>query len=176
MTTVANAQAGVNIDQAILVCVDRAKKLYPEERVRIEKGAAIALAGGVQMVEGANEALVSSQSGTRDYQVNGHCECPDGQYNAPHGRCKHRWAKALWCKAVKEVGVQAQYYAQYERPDGELVMGTATFTPRGYLFVGDDGSEPLYASMASLTLGGNVAIMADEQAENKDLVAKVCGY
>lgn len=174
MQTVAQTQDRSKLDLALLVCTKRAKDAYPGERSRIERGLGIALSEDIEWI-GAHEALIWSSDRKRQYRVNGHCECVDAQF-AHEGRCKHRWAKALMGKALKEMLDMAQWYAQYEAPDGSLHMGTATMTTKGWLFIPDDGSEPLYASQASLTLGGNVGIMTAEQEANPDLVAKVCGY
>lgn len=45
---------------------------------------------------GDGTASVASQTDpAKAYQVNGHCECKDAQYQAPEGWCKHRLATAL---------------------------------------------------------------------------------
>src|SRR5919201_4407027 len=75
---------------------------YPKEASRITRGYAIAVQGGVRL-DGHGLAAVQSQRQPETwYTVNGHCACPDAS-RAPRGRCKHRWAKALFVQALTHV-------------------------------------------------------------------------
>jgi hypothetical protein len=89
----------VLLDKALGAMRTRALVAYPLERVRIERGFQLALTGQVELLPDGT-ALVQSQaeSDTR-YAVACACVCRDSTFNAPHGRCKHKWAKALYCKA-----------------------------------------------------------------------------
>jgi hypothetical protein len=87
------------LDKALGAMRTRALVAYPLERVRIERGFQLALTGKVELLPDGT-ALVQSQaeSDTR-YAVACACVCRDSTFNAPHGRCKHKWAKALSMKA-----------------------------------------------------------------------------
>jgi len=82
-----------------MTMLQRALERYPQEMARITRGHTIALTGGVTLHGCGLAAVRSSSVPSRAYTVNGHCICPDVS-KAPDGRCKHRWAKALYSKAL----------------------------------------------------------------------------
>jgi hypothetical protein len=94
------AAATVQFHELLHTAAERALAKYPQHTARIQRGLALALAGGVTLHRDGT-ALVDSQGtpGTQ-YHVTKQCECPDVQ-RAPDGLCKHRWAKALTAKAHK---------------------------------------------------------------------------
>ncbi len=87
----------------------RAVERYPTEMARITRGYRIALTGGVDL-RGDGLADVRSDSHPDQYWVvNGVCGCDDvAKGQAPAGRCKHRWAKALYTRALTYVVQQAE--------------------------------------------------------------------
>lgn len=169
------------LDAALLVATQRAELAYPAEALRIRRGLGIAQMDGVVFV--GSEAFVASESHIGIfYRVNGHCTCCDAK-NAPSGRCKHRWAKALLRKAQELVEQMAldpapgeTHYATYSTPWGELQYGLATWEVTKWRFVPNDGGEPVYPDASTLVLGANVALHAAQKAHDGDLVKKVCGY
>jgi len=76
----------------------RAVDAYPTERARIDRGHMLALSGYVTLHDDGTAMVLSGSLPDTWYAVNGHCVCRDYAV-APHGRCKHRWAKALLTKA-----------------------------------------------------------------------------
>jgi hypothetical protein len=92
--------------------VDRAVAAYPEEIARIERGADFVRQGAVDLHANGTATVYS---GEQRYEVNGHCECGDAQYRAPEGRCKHRWAKALYRRML------AEYIVAYEQFPGRPI-------------------------------------------------------
>ena len=92
--------------------VKSALQVYPESSARIHKAALIVLDGGVNMLEDG-KAFVTSTGGTRSYMVNGHCPCPDAQYNAPDGLCKHRFAKTLYKRMSAKQNADAEAMIQH---------------------------------------------------------------
>ena len=85
---------------------------YPEDSARLHKAALIVLDGGVN-IDHDGIAWVTSTGGTRSYRVNGHCPCPDAQYNAPDGRCKHRWSKTLYNRVMAKQNDDAEAMIQH---------------------------------------------------------------
>lgn len=69
-----------------------------------------------------------------------------------------------------------RYFATYYAPSGEAYQGIATQTGQGWLFVAEDGLDPLFASSAALALGGRVDLYEAQREADGDLVRKVCGY
>src|SRR5262249_3074128 len=116
---------------------------YPKEAVRITRGHAIAVQGGVHL-DGYGLAAVQSQRQPETwYTVNGHCACPDAS-RAPRGRFKPPRAKALPGQALTHLVQHSalpveglptpyafprwtKYEATYQGPEsaGEPVNGTA---------------------------------------------------
>jgi hypothetical protein len=189
MHKVAHPTFTVQFDAAIRTLAAQARTRYAGEAARIERGLVIALNGGVSL-QSDGTALVQSQSDAEvQYRVNGHCDCPDAS-RAPEGRCKHRWATCLTRRAISLVAAQAlaarretcepppvRWYASYYGPDGSCTPGTAQHVPgHGWLFVPEDGGEPIYASELALVRGGRVDLLEAQRQADGDLAAKVCGY
>ena len=176
MTKVAESATTVQFDATLRTLAARATERYAGEAGRIEKALVIALNHGVTLLPDGT-ALVTSQSDPEVvYEVrNGQCDCPDFS-RAPDGRCKHRFSVCFVKKALKSDANAPRYFATYYAPDGEAHQGVATATGHGWLFVADDGLEPLFASTHALALGGNVALYEAQRAADGDLVRKVCGY
>jgi hypothetical protein len=159
---------------ALLIAAKQAKETYPTETARIDAGVALVITGGVELVEGTRVAIVRSEhEAGKQYRVNGVCNCPDSHYRAPDGRCKHRWAKALYIRARREGATWAVYGAQYEAPSGECVMGTACWVPAkgAWAFVPEDGREPLYPAIAMLTLLGRLDLSQTQARQDQEASA-----
>src|SRR5262249_40587662 len=90
-----NASVARTLD---LMC-QRALAKHPEEAARIQRGYAIAVAGGVHLSGVGLATVQSQQQPALCYTVHSHCTCWDAT-RAPDGRCKHRWAKALLVQAL----------------------------------------------------------------------------
>jgi hypothetical protein len=60
-------------------------------------------------------------------------------------------------------------------PDGTTLHGIATYEERvhGFRFVDNAGAEPFYACRGALTLGADVAIFAEKEAEEGALWQQV---
>lgn len=172
MTKVAESATTVQFDATLRTLAARATERYAGEAARIDRGLCLALSGHVALHADGTASVRSAKDAEVVYEVNGHCDCPDAS-RAPGGRCKHRWAR---CFAQKASGQALRYFATYYAPDGEAHQGVATATGHGWLFVADDGLEPLFASTHALALGGNVALYEAQRAADGDLVRKVCGY
>lgn len=82
---------------ALCAAVKRAMAAYPGNS-RVISGAQLALARKVTLLDDGT-AEVASQFGTTTYVLNGACPCPDTQ-RARTVHCKHRWAVAIWRKAL----------------------------------------------------------------------------
>ena len=179
MQSVAQAEAArtIEMDAALFTAARRAKQAYPAETCRIERGLAIAIEGGVTLFADGSAWVASQSQPGGHYTVNGHCTCKDATV-APHGRCKHRWGKALarWAQSYVAAQPHERYYATYTAPDGQAHQGVAEWTVKGWLFVADDGLDPLYAAIQALALGGNVAIAEAQAQADGDLVRKVCTH
>jgi len=96
-------QSELTVNDNVVQTLDRIRQQalaqYPKEAARITRGHAIAAQGGVHL-DGHGLAAVQSQRHPETwYTVNGHCTCHDAS-RAPAGRCKHRWAKALFVQAL----------------------------------------------------------------------------
>jgi hypothetical protein len=151
-----------NIELALVICSKRAKDAFEDERARIERGLELCLTDKVQLFVDGTATVASQVRENVVYTVHHYCQCFDAQ-RAPGGRCKHRWARSLLRKAIREVKSEAYntWYAQYEAPNGAFTMGTARITPKGWLFMPEEG-EPLYASQAAIILLGNVALVKED--------------
>src|SRR5262245_49186963 len=180
MTTIPHPTTTVQFDAALRGLAERARTRYAGEAGRLDRGLVIALNGGVSL-KADGTALVSS---TRDDEVfyivrDGQCDCPD-HGRAPGCRCKHRFAVFLVKRATQQVAQQAvRYFATYTDPAGEAHQGIATQTGQGWLFVSEDGLEPLFASSRSLVFEGRCDIANAKRAEEESaggLAAIVCGY
>lgn len=160
MTTVPETTTPVQSGATLRALADRARARYAGEASSIHRGLVMALDGGVTLKEDG-AALVSR---TRDDEVffivrDGHCDC-QGVRRAPAGRCPHVWAACLVRQAQRP---PVRYFATYTAPDGAEHAGIATQTAQsGWLFVAEDGLEPLFASSRSLLLCGRVDL-ADAQ-------------
>lgn len=178
MATIAQTQTVVQFDAALRAAANRAKAVYgtPAEVRRIERALDIALDGGVDLLPDGT-AIIASQTHAGDtYRVNGVCHCADAP-TAPHGYCKHRFAKALYKAALnvqkRHPGTDA-YWATYTTPYGEAVPGTAEFDParQAWVFTPEDGAEPLYAAIQALALGGHIATAQAQREADGDLGQK----
>src|SRR6266705_1087294 len=81
---------------AVAEVAERAKAALPTEvNGRVEKAAAIVLAGDVELFPDGKAKVVSQSNGATEYfVVNGTCDCPDFP-TAPQGFCKHRIAAGI---------------------------------------------------------------------------------
>jgi hypothetical protein len=181
MAMIAQPFTPVQVDAALRLARTTAGSRYAGEAARMDRGLVLALNGAVTRHADGTASVRSAADAEVVYTVNGHCDCPDAS-RAPEGRCKHRWAVALvkWALArLQADGPAPRYYATYTDPAGVAHPGVATATPAGWLFVGDQGEEPLYAAIQALALGGNCAIADAKRAEEEaagGLAALVCGY
>ena len=103
-TTVAQTTSTCNTPgfyTALAQVVTRARlALDPACHSRIDKAAALVLAGRV-MPTGPHTALVGSQSDPSiTYAVNGSCDCPDYE-RAPLHLCKHKIAMGLYVRTME---------------------------------------------------------------------------
>lgn len=161
MATVAQSLGPVKFNEALLQANARARALYPTEKARIESGTTIALDGMVHFYQDGSADVESQTQPGVHYHVNGGCTCPDTR--APGARCKHRWARSLCSWAHKILSTDPiRFYATYYAPGGDEYHGIATWTDHGWLFVDDDGMNPLFAANEALHLHGNVEL-ADAQ-------------
>lgn len=180
MATIHESASTVNFDAALLAAAARAKATYPTERCRIERGLAIVLSGGVDVLP-TGIALVQSQSQPGvQYTVNGRCSCPDEQ-RAPGGRCKHRWSKSLYKAALADQKRHAgtdRYWATYYSPDGVQHPGIAAWQAdrQCWLFTPEDGTDMLYPAMQALALGGHIATAEAQWQAEGNLVERVCHH
>jgi len=158
-TTPVNTDA---FDAALRGLAAKARARYAGEASRIHRALVIALDGGVTLNQDGTASVQSCSDHGVQYTVNGHCACPDAA-RAPEGRCTHRWAKALVKKAR---GLALRYFATYTAPDGSEHAGIATQTGQGWLFVAEDGLEPLFASSRSLMLCGQVDLADGQLADD----------
>jgi hypothetical protein len=149
-------QSELIVNDSVVQTLDRIRQQalaqYPKEAVRITRGHAIAVQGGVHL-DGYGLAAVQSQQHPETwYTVNSHCTCHDAS-RAPAGRCKHRWAKALLVQALTHIAQHSalpveelptpyafprwrKYEATYQGPEsgGEPIDGIAELLEAG-LFV-----------------------------------------
>jgi hypothetical protein len=177
MFTVTREAHTAQFTTALLDASCRAIAAYPAEKARIQRGLDIVIHDGV-VLEPDGTALVASQGHPgMTYRVNGQCECPDVQ-RAPEGRCKHRYAKALYkaaLAAMKRHPGPQRWYATYTAPSGEAIPGVAELDTQMacYLFIPDDGGEPLYPALAALSLGGHIPTEQAQRDADGDLAAKL---
>jgi hypothetical protein len=170
-------QTLMDFDDLLRAATQCAMTKYPDETRRILRGLEIARSGGVT-IEPDGTTLIRSDSkpGTRYQLTQAGCPCIDAGHQAPEGRCKHRWARALTRKARRLQAhgpVPRQYYATYTAPDGQQ-QGVATWDhERGcYLFVPDDGSPPVYPASQVLSLGGHVPTAEAQREKDGNLGEK----
>lgn len=171
MATLPDTSTAVNtvqFDQALRTAAATARTRYAGEASRIHRGLVIALDGGVTLnTDGV--AFVSSQQGDEVFSIvrDGQCDCPDFP-RAPGGRCTHRWAACLVRKArtLAQRYEAARYFATYTAPDGTAHDGIATQTGQGWLFVAEDGLDPLFAATAALMLCGQVDLADGQLADD----------
>lgn len=80
---------------AVVEIADKAKVALPACNGRVEKAAAIVLAGDVELLEGGKAKVASQSNGQTTYfVVNGTCKCRDFP-KAPSGWCQHRIAAGM---------------------------------------------------------------------------------
>lgn len=165
MATVAESTNTVQFDHALRTLAAQARTRYAGEAARIDRGLCLALNGHVTLHEGGTASVTSASDAEVVYTVNGHCDCPDAS-RAPEGRCKHRWATCLVKRAQQQTSEThaVRHYALYTAPDGTAHDGIATQTGSGWLFVAEDGLDPLFASSAALVLYGRCHL-ADAQLD-----------
>lgn len=178
--TIAQSNTLVQFDAALRAAAARATAVYPAEHARIDRGLAIALTDGVTLCPDGTAAVASQSQPRLAYTVNGHCTCKDVAH-APAGRCKHRWAKALYKAALATVRRHPgpeRWWATYYAPDGAAIPGVAVWCvgKQCYLFIPEDGQAPLYPALQALCLGGHIPTAEAQRVQDGDLVRKVCGY
>lgn len=163
MATIPEITSTVQFDTALRTLAARARERYAGEAARVDRGLVLALNGAVMLHADGTASVQSASDPEIVYHVNGHCDCPDAR-RAPEGRCKHRWATCLVKRATQAVreAQAVRHYALYTAPDGMAHDGIATQTGQGWLFVAEDGLDPLFASSAALVLYGQVDL-ADAQ-------------
>jgi hypothetical protein len=155
MATIPETTTTVQFDATLRTLAEAAHARYAGEAARIDRGLVIALNGGVTLHQDGTASVQSCSNTEVVYHVaHGTCDCPDFQ-RAPGGRCKHRFAVCLVKKAQRQA---VRHYALYTAPDGTAHDGIATQTGQGWLFVAEDGLDPLFASSAALVLYGQVDI------------------
>jgi hypothetical protein len=85
--------------RAIADIVAKAHAKLPESASRIDKAAAIVLAGDVELLPDGGAKVASQSRGSTTYHVvNGHCDCRDFD-KAPGQLCKHRLAYGMTRRA-----------------------------------------------------------------------------
>lgn len=153
MATLPQTLDTVTFDTALRTLAAQARTRYAGEAARIDRALVIALNGGVTLNADGSADVQSCSNAEVVYHVHqGVCDCPDFQ-RAPGGRCKHRFAVCLVKKAQRPA---VRHYARYTAPDGTAHDGIATQTGQGWLFVAEDGLDPLFAASAALVLYGQV--------------------
>jgi hypothetical protein len=86
--------------EAVAEIAEKAKATLPDCNGRVEKAAAIVLAGDVELLEGGKAKVASQSNGTTQYfVVNGECQCKDYP-KAPSQWCKHRIAAGIHKRAT----------------------------------------------------------------------------
>ena len=96
---------------ALVAATEAARDAYPLEAVRIQRGALLVVDEAVT-VRCHENYVASGTTADKQYLVNGRCACPDAQHNATEGRCKHRWAVALYRRALQtEVVAHQDHHA-----------------------------------------------------------------
>jgi len=155
MATVPQPLSTVQFDTALRALRRRSGADRPRTRDRPN--------GGVTLHEDGTASAQSCRDQEVIYHVaGGVCDCPDFS-RAPEGRCKHRFAVCLVKKAQRPA---LPYFATYTAPDGTEHEGIATQTGQGWLFVAEDGLEPLFASPGALMLCGQVDLAEAQLADD----------
>jgi len=163
MQTIPQTLTTVQFDTALRTLAAQARTRYAGEAARLDRGLVIALNGGVTLNADGSASVQSCSNADVVYHVeHGTCDCPDFQ-RAPGGRCKHRCAVCLVKKAQRPA---VRHYALYTAPDGAAHDGIATRTGQGWLFVAEDGLDPLFASSAALTLSGRCDLADGQLADD----------
>jgi hypothetical protein len=181
MAIVHESTTTVQFDAALLAAAARATATYPAERRRIERGVAIVLEQGVQVLRDGSALITSQRDPHATYHVNGACMCPDAVRGATAGRCKHRWAKSLY-NAMHALttrdATNERYWATYTGPDDQAIQGIAEFirTKQCWLFTAEDGTEYFYAAIQALSLGGHIATAEAQWQAEGSLVERVCRH
>jgi hypothetical protein len=104
---------------ALTSAVKCAIDAYPEDSATIRRAVDLVLNGHVVLTEG--QALVTSATDpSMRYVVNGKCDCI-AFVHSKHGRCKHRFAVALYKRAVAN-DVWSLSHSEARR-DAEAVKG-----------------------------------------------------
>jgi hypothetical protein len=81
--------------EAVAAIAEKAKAKLPECNGRIDKAAALVLAGDVELLPDGTAKVASQSNGSTAYHVvNGHCDCRDYE-KAPGQLCKHRLSAAI---------------------------------------------------------------------------------
>lgn len=161
MQTIPETLTTVQFDTALRTLAAQARTRYAGEAARLDRGLCLALNGHVTLHADGSADVQSGASAEVVYHVHqGVCDCPDFQ-RAPGGRCTHRFAVCLVKKAQRPA---LRYFALYTAPDGTAHDGIATQTGQGWLFVAEDGLDPLFAASAALLLYGQVDV-ADAQLD-----------
>ena len=163
----------VEFHRALESAARRAQAVYPSHSKRIWKGLALAMKGHVDMQADGTALVQSETNPAQVYTVNGRCTCPD-EPTAPKGYCKHRYAKAIYKKALEAYG---PWWATYTDPTGRKHRGTASKDAQigCWLFVPEDGADPLYVAPEALSLGGHIATAEKQWKQEGNLASKVCG-
>jgi hypothetical protein len=81
--------------EAVAAIAEKAKAKLPECNGRVDKAAALVLAGDVELLPDGTAKVASQSNGSTAYHVvNGHCDCRDYE-KAPGQLCKHRLSAAI---------------------------------------------------------------------------------
>lgn len=81
--------------EAVEAIAAQATAAYPDCAQRIADAVTLVRAGAVTHQPDGTALVQSQMDATKQYRVNGSCECADATYNAPKGRCKHRFARTI---------------------------------------------------------------------------------
>ena len=157
----------VALDNTTLRALDR----YPSDAERIQRGATLITTGKVTLH--ATHATV--QSGRPEvatvYTVNGACQCEASGWARERGdteyRCSHKWARALYRKALGLLTQMhtATYQADPTDPDSADVYGFLHALPEnsGYAFQYDGGFRVIVPTDARLVIHARCAWVEDGQ-------------
>ena len=95
MATIAEAVATVQFDNDNFDRVaDKAYAALGACDGRFAKAVALARSGAVRLLPDGQACVQSQEEEGQGYTVNGACPCPDAQYRADNGHCKH--VIAVW--------------------------------------------------------------------------------
>ena len=89
---------------------------YPDEASRIVAACRILLAGMVTLHADGTATVRSEKTEGKTYTVNGRCACEDAQYRAVDGRCKHRFARTLYRRVLRDLLATTETPATQEPP------------------------------------------------------------